>query len=355
MINVLRSFSFVCCVVWSGVVNAGQVANLYQADVTAEGSTAQWQQQALAQVLARVSGKAEISAMPQIAAELKQAAGYIKQFEAVRHVDGNRMRVLLDAAKVNQLLQQYNIAVWGALRPDILVWMVQQDASERAFVRRADQPLNKALRQAFDHAALPLLQPLYDVDDLQLLSETDVWAGFWQQINQASSRYNADVMLAVTVDRVVQNNDQLYRLTWQRQDSGRTYRDEVTAVDETVLMQAFASALATQLADQYASVMSAGSSTVVTLEVQQLTSLTDLVQVQKLLQQLVGISDVTIVRFEAASAQYRLQSNISVDGLMNALRFNPKLRLINMMDTEQTDALNMALQPVLASFVYVQP
>jgi uncharacterized protein len=261
----------------------------------------------------------------------------------------------LDAAKVNQLLQQYNIAVWGALRPDILVWMVQQDASERAFVRRADQPLNKALRQAFDHAALPLLQPLYDVDDLQFLSETDVWAGFWQQINQASSRYNADVMLAVTVDRIVQNNEQLYRLTWQRQDSGKTYRDEVTAADETLLMQAFASALATQLADQYASVMSAGGSATVTLEVQQLTSLTDLVQVQKLLQQLIGISDVTIVRFEAASAQYRLQSNISVDGLMNALRFNPKLRLINMAETAQPDALNMALQPVLASFVYVQP
>lgn len=346
---------FLACISCTGLSNAGQIANLYQADVPAEGSTAKWQQQALAQVLARVSGKADISEMPQIAVELKQAAGYIKQFEAVRHIDGNRMRVLLDAAKVNNLLQQYNIAVWGALRPDILVWMVQQEGAERAFVRRADQPLNQALHQAFEQAALPLLQPLYDVDDLQLLSETDVWAGFWQQINQASSRYSADVMLAVTVDRIMQDGTQLFRLIWQRQDSGKTYRDEVTAADETALMQQFASMLAAQLAEQYASVMSAGSSMQFTLEVKQLNSLTELVQVQTLLQQMVGVADVTIVRFEAGSAHYRLQSSINVDGLMNALRFNPKLRLSDTASPQPSEAINLPEPAVLASFDYVRP
>ncbi len=343
-----------CSVALIKVAYAGQITDLYQADVAANGGSEQWQQQALAQVLARVSGKADVSAVPQIAAELKQVSGYIKQFEAVRHVDGNRMRVLLDANKVNQLLQQNNIAVWGALRPDILVWVVQQEAGERAFVRRAEQPLNKALRQAFKLAALPLLQPLYDMDDIQTLSETDIWAGFWQQINQASSRYKADVVLAVTVDHVTEDGTNRLRLTWQRQDNGRTFRDEVTATDEISLMQAFSSALAAQLAEQFASVMLAENSADLLLEIQQLHSLTDLVQVQKLLQQMVGVSQVTITTYAGGNARYRLQSSVGADGILNALRFNPQLRL-QPATVDSGVALNATAEPVLATFDYVRP
>jgi len=352
MIKALRIISFLTGITLSGVTSAGQVADLYQADVAAEGSTDQWQRQALLQVLSRVSGRADVTATAQIEDELKRASGYIKQFEAVRHVDGNRMRVTLDAAKVNQLLQQNNIAVWGALRPDILVWMVQQENTERAFVRRAEQPLNKALRQAFRLSALPLLQPLYDMDDLQQLSETDVWAGFWQQINQASGRYNADVLLAVTVDRINKDGEALYRLTWQRQDNGRVFRDEVTGADEMALMQTFASVLSAQLAEQYASTMSSENSAEILLEVQQLSSLADLVQVQKLFQQMVGVSDVTISRYEAGTAHYRIQSRVGADGLMNALRFNPKLRLQSADSTNAITAIDAGLQPVLATFIF---
>jgi uncharacterized protein len=336
----------------AGTAQAGQVDNLYQADVAAEGGAERWQQQAVVQVLARVSGQSDIASMPAIAAELKQASAFIKQFEAVRHVDGNRMRVLLDASKINQLLQHNNIAVWGALRPDILIWLVQQEQGERRFIRRAEQPLNAALRQAFAQAALPLVLPLYDMDDLQALSETDVWAGFWQQINQASRRYKSDEVLALTVDRVSVEGNELYRLTWQRQQDGRTLRDEVTAADEPALMQAFATALAAQLAQQYASVMLAEHNQAeLLLQVNQLDTLTDLVQVQKLLQQIVGISDVTITRYEQAAAQFRLRSAISADSLLNALRFNPRLRL----QGETADpaiALDVSQQPVLASFSY---
>ena len=338
----------------SSMAVAGQVDNLYQADVAAEADAERWQQQALLQVLTKVSGDAEVAATAGIATELKQASGYIKQFEVVRQADGNRMRVLLDASKVNQLLQQHNIAIWGALRPDILVWLVQQQNGERSFVRRADMPLNKALRQAFKQSALPLLQPLYDMDDIQAVSETDVWAGFWQQINLASSRYKPDVVLAVAVDQITDNGALLYRLSWQRQDNGRTWRDEVLAADENTLMQSFAITLAAQLAKQYASVMLQGNDLAeIQLEVQGLDSLTDLVQVQKLLQQMVGVSEVTIVRYAAAAAHYQLRSSISAQSLLNALRFNPRLRL-QADDISAIPAVVVSQQPVLATFSYIR-
>lgn len=351
MIKVLRFFSLLCVFAGSAV-HAGQVSNLYQADVAAEGD---WQQEALKQVLVRVSGKADTATAAELATELKQASAYIKQFEAVRHADGNRMRVLLDAAKVNQLLQQNNIAVWGALRPDILVWLVQQDDGNRTFVRRSEQPLNASLQQSFSRAGLPLLLPLYDMDDLLTLSETDVWAGFWQQINQSSVRYRPDVIVVAAVDRIEQADGPALRLNWQRQDNGRTFRDEITAEDEASLMQRFAASLSAQLAQQYASMMSAQADADYVLEVQRLDDLTALVQAQKLLQQVVGVSEVTIVRYDSDRAYYKLSSSISADGLMNALRFNPRLRLISNDSAEQPLSLDTTEQPVFSRFEYVKP
>lgn len=354
MKKVLHVLSFVLCSV-SMMSYAGQVTNLYQADVAADGDASRWQQEALQQILVRVTGKADIVSQPALSAELKQASSYIKQFEAIRHADGNRMRVLLDATKVNQLLQENDIAVWGALRPDILVWLVQQEGGNRSFVRSAEQPLNTAIKQAFAQAALPLLQPLYDMDDLLGLSETDVWAGFWQQINQASVRYRPDVIVVAAVDRIQQDNSQLWRLSWQRQDDGRTFRDEVTADNEAALMQSFAAVLSAQLAERYASVMSAQGNADYVIEVKNLTDLAALVQVQTLLQQVVGVSEATIARYDNSAAYYQLSSNISADGLLNALRFNPRLRVMQNEDTGQSLSVDTLQQPVFASFEYIKP
>lgn len=335
----------------SGVLSAAQINDLYLADVPAVATSSEWQQGAFRQVLSRVTGQPDIDKQPQIAEEMRRAAGYIKQFEAVRSADGNRMRVLLDASKVNKLLQQHNIAVWGALRPDILVWLVQQQGSQRQFVRQSEHPFNLALRQTFSQNALPLLLPLYDIDDLLNLSETDVWAGFWQPVNQASARYNADLIIVATVEQIQLDGVTTHRLSWQRQDEGRVQRDELTADSEAGLMQAFAGRLAQQLAGRYATVLSQTQSQFV-LQVNALSDFAAIVQVQKLLQQLVGVSEVTINAFEPGVTRYLLSGAIDSSGLLNALRFNPQLRLQAAPAQLQLD---MSAQPVLATLEFIKP
>jgi len=333
--------------------NAGQVDNLYQVSVPADGGVDKWQSLALHQVLVRVSGKSDINNIEAIDIELKNPSSYIKQFEVISHVDGNQMRVLLDAVRVNQLLQQNNIAVWGSLRPDILVWLVMQNGIEREFLRQTDATFNIALRQAFTGAALPILHPLYDIEDLLQLSPTDVWAGFWQQIIQASGRYNADEVIAATIDQITIDEKLLWRLSWQRQQDNRVLRNEVTAEDETSLMQQFTLILAKQLAEQYASVMTTETFAELIIEVQQLADISDIVHVQRLLQQIVGISQVSITRYETNMAQYRLTSQVSADALMNALRFNPRFKMLDREDVGF--AVDVTSQPVLATLNYQRP
>lgn len=344
---------------------AAQVTDLYQAEVEATGGPAQWQRLALQQVLVRVTGNTEIASLPAIATELAAPSAYVKQFEAIRHQDGNRMRVLLDAVKINHLLQNNQLPVWGSMRPDILVWLVLQDGQQRRFIRGADTELITALQKAFKQSALPLLQPLYDFDDINQLSDTDVWAGFWQPITQASGRYNPDVVIAATVNMQAGEGEAALSLSWQRQADNRTFRDEVSAADADSLMQAFAAVLASQLAQQYASVLSSENGAQLLLEVQQLHNLADIVHVQRLLQQLVGVTEVTISRFVSGSTYYLISSSTGADGLMNALRFSPRLKLASPAlsgDTEsindavgQEQALDSTAVPVLATFIYSRP
>ena len=285
-----------------------------------------------------------------LAEELRRAAGYIKQFEAVRSAEGNRMKVLMDANKINQLLQQHTIPVWGALRPDILIWMVEQQDMQRQFIRRTDHPVNQALQRAFSQSALPLLLPLYDIDDLLNLNETDVWAGFWQPIKQASARYNADVLVAATVEQLILDNNLQFRLSWQTEDNGRLARDEVVAANEDELMQVFAWKLAQQLSANYASVLAQQPEQFV-LQVNGLTDLASIVQVQQLLQQVIGVSAVTISHFQQGAARYLLQSAVAAPALLNALQFNPRLRLI--MQPPEALQLDATATPVLATLEFV--
>jgi uncharacterized protein len=342
LILTLCSFSF--------TADAAQVKNLYQADVASSASN--WQQLALEQVLIRVSGQADIAQQAAIKAELGQVSAYIKQFTAVRQNGENITRVLLDPARVNRLLQQNNIAVWGELRPDTLIWLVQQDASGRQFIRHADHDLISNLKRAFNQAALPLLLPLYDMDDLVNISESDVWAGFWQQINQASNRYNADVVIAATIDTTTVDNALQWRLTWQRQNDGRIIREQFTADDEASLMQGFAAKLAQQLAAQYASVLSEQAASTVVINVEAVSSLTELVKVQQLLEQLVGVSQVTISRYSEDKASYSIQTAISGEGLLKALQFNNQFKLQPYEPIEL--AIDSSVMPALATFRYLR-
>ncbi|MGI5309495.1 DUF2066 domain-containing protein [Rheinheimera sp. WS51] len=335
---------------YSSVANAAKVENLYQADVRSSASN--WQQLALEQVLIRVSGRADVAEHPVIKAEFNQVSPYIKQFTSVRLNDENLTRVVLDATRVNRLLQQADVAIWGELRPDTLIWLVEQNSGQREFITDANNELIKQLSSAFKQAGLPFMLPLYDMDDLINISVSDVWAGFWQQINQASNRYNADIVIAATIDKVHEENLAQWRLTWQRQDNGRIIREHIVGQNEAVLMQEFAIKLAQQLAEKYASVLSEQAASEVVIEVESVASIADAVNVQQLLQKIIGVSQVTISHYYQGKAKFSLNTSIENERLLNALKFNKQFKL---QPTEVQLALNNGAMPTLATFRYIRP
>ncbi|WP_333606748.1 DUF2066 domain-containing protein [Arsukibacterium sp.] len=314
-----------CCLLWLPVT-ASEVANIYLADVSADQPQREWQRAALAQVLNRVSGESGILERPAIRAELGRAAGYVKQFEAVRHADGNRIRVLLDAERINQLLIAEQIPVWGAHRPNMLIWLVQQSDGQRQFIRDPEDPVLQPLKQVLSDYALPLTLPLYDIDDLLSLNETDVWAGFWTQIQQASQRYRPDEVIILMLEQRTSSVEEPWRLNWQRQQQGRTLRGELAAADASELLALYANSLVAELAAQYAVLPKPENSQLLTLQIDGSMSWQDLLALERSFSQILGVTDVTVNRYQADFSQISLRADISAEQLQQILQFDSRLQ-----------------------------
>ncbi|MAD76852.1 MAG: hypothetical protein CML20_19055 [Rheinheimera sp.] len=319
-------------VLCSTLVSAIEVNNLYVADVSAEQSQRQWQSNALTQVITRLTGISDLSAFPAITNELNNAGKYVKQFESVRQNGTSRLKVLLDAKLINLLLQQQEIAIWGAHRPEILVWIVQQQGADRSFLRRPDNELVQLLRQSLAEHGIPVTLPLYDMDDLMLLSETDVWAGFWQAIGQASSRYRPDMVMTLAFDEVSQDGEKKLRLSWQRQspvqgtNQTRIVRNEITAAEPSELMSAFGVALTAELAAEQAVVLQAEQKTY-QLAVSNLLNLADVVTVETLLNRVLGVAAVTLSEYSANEARFAVNLHIELAQLTRILQWETALQL----------------------------
>lgn len=359
------SVLFVAALLSCGVFHAMASPALYQAEVNAEQTQQQWQREALQQVLIRVTGLPDIMQRPELRSELSNAASYVKQFEAVRTEQGNMVRVLVDAQRVQQLLRQLQIPIWGGQRPELLFWVVQEQGLERQFVRQADSILLQSLETALQQQALPYTLPLYDLDDLVNLTENDVWGGFWQQIEQASRRYNVQQVVVLLVEDVTNTGSttnteatatQLWRLTALRQDDGILLRDELVAPDELTLMQQYSEILSQQLTQQYAILLTPEVTEQSVLQINGVTHLTDMVQLERRLSELLGVSQVMILSHSAEKTLFALSLQMTAEQLLQSLAFEPNLQLRVQAQTWPADLTSaVEAQSVLAEFDYIRP
>ena len=75
--------------------------------------------------------------------------------------------------------------------------------TERSIERNGDaargRPRLKLLRGGRTNAGLPIALPLLDLEDMTAVTFADVWGGFDEPVQRASTRYRADATLIVGV------------------------------------------------------------------------------------------------------------------------------------------------------------
>lgn len=190
------------------------VTGLYESEVPVPDQSSASQKQgvtnALLNVLIKLTGDREVRGRSGTASLLEHPERYVQQYKFQKKpvIRNNQLSldqllylwVSFNADTLDKAMQNYGIPQWGKVRPATLIWLVTLQGQERKFVDLEDeQGYTTLLDSNAQRRGIPVIHPLLDDQDRQVLKETDVSGGFSEPVRQASQRYAPDTILIGTV------------------------------------------------------------------------------------------------------------------------------------------------------------
>jgi hypothetical protein len=328
---------------WAGAV---AVDGLYETEVRVSGQGLAEREEAIraamSDVLLRLTGQRETLGLPVTVTLIERAPQYVQQYRYLRDPaskppvprppgaappvaeaeQSQRLWISFDAAAVDQFLFKNHLPVWGKARPSTLVWIAVQEEDRRSLVdANAPTPILSALDARARARGLPLVFPLWDLEDQQKISAADVWAGFRDALLAASKRYATE---AVLVGQVFQDAIGGWQGRWTLYEGKDVFNwSSQGDILEPVVIEAIDGA-ADRLASRYAS-GGASAKEGVYVSVGDVKSVDDYARVTKYLGALTPVAKIEVALVEAARVTYRLELRGNRDGLERAITLGSTL------------------------------
>jgi hypothetical protein len=311
-------------------VTAADSSYLYTARVPVAPNDPQSRERAyeaaLSQVLLRITGTQNALSPEQVKEWFPNPARYVMQY---RPGEDETLWVTLDGATLERVLRQAGYTVWGADRPLTLVWLavdwgegereiVASDDPERDAAESRSIDRNRLLRERVEEVAMergvPVVFPLLDAEELELVSFSDIWGGFDDRLLEASRRYGANSIL---VGRVRADTAQRNRWTYFFGGDRREWTGEP---EQAVNL------LADTLAEQFA-VSGNAPLEAISLTVSGINSIAAYGQVHSFMQNLQGIDRLAIDSVSGDRIRYQVEARGGRERLQRALGFSRILEL----------------------------
>ncbi|UST70845.1 DUF2066 domain-containing protein [Pseudomonas moraviensis] len=258
-------FLFVGCLTLVSLAShAENLKGLYQVRQPVSGQAAQERdratQAALDTLVLRLTGDPKAAQSPGLAPIRKDPQQIISQFG----FDAGPPEVLkvdFDPATTEQALRRAGLPVWGASRPSILSWWLN-DSTEGASLVGDGQAAASTLRTAAQHRGLPLRLPLADLSEQLVATAPALESADPAPLRSASERYNADALLAVHA----REESGQWQAKWRLWLGDQKEAGSVQGADQAAVADAVMLAVAERLAPRF--VAKPGASGQQTLEVQ---------------------------------------------------------------------------------------
>lgn len=353
-------------------IEAVEVNDLYQASVTinSRNSTdrAVALKEALAAVMVKVGGNKSVLSNPIIKKSLVDYQLYLNQYRyqlrtppsiepLELHQTPPKQLFLLasfNEDKINQLFQQANLAIWGSLRPQVLLWLVNEDGMIRTVMSNStDSNLPVLVNEFSAKRGLPIIMPLMDLTDASEISLSDIWGRFETPVRKASSRYLAEAIVVMRISnssllaskskmkaKTKPNNcgvlcpqttleAQNYTLDWSLlglnlHGANNIFNQQYQGSDREQLLEQGLADITNLIYQYYA--LSAASNNDLIIEVANIDSLAIYVDVFDFLTDLSSVKSVTLVHVEGASRRFNLQLLGSAEAFVASLTLNKQLK-----------------------------
>ena len=192
-------------VIYAPLVSATQRIIVNEAQIQVDDQSQRTQQsalkQALRQVIVKLSGSADVLTNPGVRAALSSPQSYLRSYR-FGFQDGKTFYIAdFDQAKLSSLLQREMLPLWGAVRPETLVWIAEEqgNASRTILDETSPSVLKDTLQATAKERGVPLSLPLMDLTDSVNITSFDVWGRFVEPLKLASSRYATDNIIGARI------------------------------------------------------------------------------------------------------------------------------------------------------------
>ena len=322
-----------------------ELNDLYQSSISVENQSAKIRalalKSAMRSVLLKVGGQEQVLDNPLIKQAIDKQGQFISQYRYFRQAEQLYINAQFDEGKINQLFQQAGLSLWGRLRPQILIWILDENNLSRTVVAdSAANVLPQMIRDFSSQRGLPMMLPLMDIEDANTIQLSDFWGRFSEQIKYQSSRYAADALLVIRISNsslIIQeqalNGEQCVGLLCQQSSSyvadwslisdNQVFSQPYQGDNKQTLVQQILKDVADNIYQRYALSTSLNNDYII--DVANIDSLEAYVNVSQFLTQLSAIEQVTLVKAQGENYRFKLSLIGSKQALKASLRLNKSL------------------------------
>lgn len=318
------------------VVEAKSVSGLYDSKVLVLdqqlANRQEGAQAGLMEVLQKVSGFAPPVDNVVVRKALGIADQYLYQFsyatlsaqeQELAPVDSRWLNMRFEGKSIQRLIKAAKLPRWGKNRPNIMVWLAVDEAGERQVIADDSQHSAKlALQIGASKRGLPLMYPIYDLEDSMKLPVEQLWGLFPEPVQAASVRYGAQSILAA---RLFKNSEGKWQGQWSFffRSIERNYVFETESLDEQVLSGLTAAGQV--LANHFALKPTQGRGDQLNIEVKGVGSLRDYALLGKYLEKLAITKRVIIKGLKKNTMAITLTLNGNFEQFKQTLSLDKKL------------------------------
>jgi len=344
----------------SAPLRAVEYHGLYHAEVEVPDQGAEARaagmQQAMGDVLLKVSGTARTLEDEDLMNAMGSASRYVQQYryrsesippeEQQPDEAGNvaQERLLLsvrfDQPSIDDLLRQNGYTVWGDARPTTLIWLGVEQGGNRVLVGANDSGLVRELiDKEAKRRALPVKLPLLDLTDQSKVRAVDIWGDFLDTIEQASQRYAPQ---AILIGRLYPINSSKWEVRWTLVHRDNVVRWQQQSGNITELVAGGVGHTAELLVKSFTQSYASGSGSLL-LQVDGISSLKGYRRVLDYLSGVHGVTSVIADRVNPHSVRFTLQAEGGSDAVLQTVALGDVLEKMEPPEPESSQVVT--LQP----------
>ena len=250
------------------------------------------------------------------------------------------LHALFSEKKINQLLVKANLPIWGRLRPQVLLWFVEESGFERRILSDASSsPYPALVHQHTQQRGLPLVLPLMDLDDLTQVNIADVWGRFVEPLKPVATRYLAEASVIIRlsnsslldeskVDCQPLCKNTYHALDWTLFLAKEEFSKKYKGNDTDQLLSNALTDITQEIYHHYALVNQPNDDDYsFYIDVANVDSMATYVNIIQFIEELSAVQSVTLVNAEGENRRFSLQLLATQQAFLSSLKLNNELTL----------------------------